>query len=153
MKKWLVSETFVYEVEAEDYGKAIDKVSGQNPAERVRIDHQFSAESWWNNERKDELQEKILEALESSLGKWPAHTEKTENWWEKAEKKFGASGWLSGDIREKHLVDDEGDFCMHPTPENEDSVCVGLIYENERVYWVEMGKEDALKILTLGPPF
>lgn len=151
--KWIVSETFTYEVEASDADLAIKKVQDMSLAERTRVGHDWGVESWWTESRKDEIANLILEALEKKFGKWPAYDEKGEKWWAKAEQLFKKQGWSSDDYPEKWLYnDDDGTFCIHPEV-NEPKIAFGLIHENENVNYVEMDADDALRILAIGVPF
>lgn len=156
--KWIVTLSTSYEVEAPSAEEALTKFERESnfpQTKQVKF-----CEDWWGEEKKNELQKIISEALIKKVGSAKGYDEYAK-FWKKYKKILNSvSSWKTRDMLAKYLHGE-----IHPENSNEDVVSVMImIFDPElsqtlktqvedRVFYLDIPKNDAFKVLTLGTPF
>lgn len=139
--KWIVTHSVSYEVEAPSAEDALTKFERESnfpQTKQVKF-----CEDWWDEEKKDTLQKIISEALIKKVGSAKGYDEYAK-FWKKYKKILNSvSGWKTKEMLGNY--EDE-----HPENSNDDVVSVKLMCTEDRVFYVDIPKDDVLKILTLG---
>lgn len=153
--KWVVTDAVRYEVEATSAAAALSKFRKGNPSDFSRMDGWSNAEDWWDDTKRARISDLLNGALDGKFGQVGFnHGQNFEEWWEKSEGLLRSMGWETGDIRDKYMWDDEdGREAENPADSSDDKIMVTLARDCDLVYWVEIPKDDATKILTVGVPF